>query len=118
MLHCKKMWWLIILLICFSSIRSFSILDLDNLHVTLQPQKCQGNPSLITLIHSAPKNYQLRDTIRRTWGRNIKRIFVLGDSSDWNEMLKNEHKEYKDILQVSFIDAYRNMTYKHLSGYW
>ena len=34
-----------------------------------QPQKCQGDPTLVTLIHSAPKNFQLRDTIRRTWGK-------------------------------------------------
>jgi len=48
----------------------------------------------------------------------MKRIFVLGDSPEWNEMLKDEHKSYKDILQINFVDAYRNMTYKHLSGYW
>ena len=51
-------------------------------------------------------------------GKNMKRIFVLGDSPEWNKMLKDEHKSYKDILQIDFVDAYRNMTYKHLSGYW
>ena len=48
----------------------------------------------------------------------MNRIFVLGDSPEWNKMLKDEHKSYKDILQIDFVDAYRNMTYKHLSGYW
>ena len=51
-------------------------------------------------------------------GKNMKQIFVLGDSPEWNKMLKDEHKSYKDILQIDFVDAYRNMTYKHLSGYW
>ncbi len=112
------MLFLILVLTYFPYVKTLSILNLDDLRVKLQPQKCQENPNLVALIHSAPKNYQLRDTIRRTWGQNMKRIFVLGDSKDWNEMLKNEHKEYNDILQIDFVDAYRNMTYKHLSGYW
>ena len=112
------MWIFVLLLLYFPCIESFSILDLNDLNVKLQPQKCVESPFLVALIHSAPQNYQLRDTIRRTWGRNLKRIFVLGDSKDWNEMLKNEQKEYNDILQIDFVDAYRNMTYKHLSGYW
>ena len=61
---------------------------------------------------------QLFLSLSQSQGKNMKRIFVLGDSPEWNEMLKDEQKSYKDILQINFVDAYRNMTYKHLGGYW
>ena len=43
--------------------------------------------NLVTLIHSAPENVDLRNTIRKTWGEDLKRVFVLGKHSDWNKKL-------------------------------
>ena len=113
-----KMWFVLYLLVFLPLSEQFSILDLKKLKVKLEPEKCEENLDLVTLIHSAPENVELRNTIRKTWGENLKRVFVLGKHTDWNKKLKKEHEKYNDILQISFKDAYRNMTYKHLSGYW
>ena len=48
----------------FHFFKVLSILDLKDLHVKLQPLKCQENPFLVILIHSASKNFQFTDTIR------------------------------------------------------
>lgn len=110
------MWWLLLTLVHL--IEGFSVIDLHNLEIILRPSECNTNETLISLIHSAPKNVELRSAIRETWGANIKHVFVLGQDNAWNEQLKHEHEEHADILQVNFTDAYRNMTYKHLIGYW
>ena len=113
------MWWICVPLILHLPLtQAFSILDLNNLNIKLSPSKCEDNYDLVALIHSAPQNVELRNTIRKTWGESVKRIFVLGKQKKWNKKLKKENEMHQDILQVSFIDAYRNMTYKHLSGYW
>ena len=112
------MWHTIYLLILLPLAVPFSILDTKKLKVKLEPEKCEDNSYLVALIHSAPENVDLRNTIRKTWGQTIKRVFVLGKHPDYNKKLKKEHEKHKDILQVTFKDAYRNMTYKHLSGYW
>ena len=110
------MWWLILLHI--NIVNSFSILGLDNIGVKLEPKKCNKDLTNIVLIHSAPQNIVLRETIRKTWGQNVQKIFILGESHQFNTKISEEHEKYNDILQLDFIDAYRNMTYKHLSGYW
>lgn len=48
----------------------------------------------------------------------INTFLVVGDSHEYNDNLREEHDKYKDILQLNFTDAYRNMTYKHLAAYW
>ena len=94
----------------------FQIIDI-NIEVKIHPQKCSEADAWVALVHSAPKNTKLRNTIRETWGSTIKTIFVLGSSSAFNEAIQTEAQEFQDILQLDFQDAYRNMTYKHLSGY-
>ena len=95
----------------------FQIIDI-NVEVQIHPEKCQeSGGTLVALVHSAPKNTKLRNALRDTWGSTIKTIFVLGSSTTYNEDIRKEAEEFKDILQFDFRDAYRNMTYKHLSGY-
>ena len=95
----------------------FQIIDI-NVEVQIHPEKCQKSGGiLVALVHSAPKNTKLRNALRDTWGSTIKTIFVLGSSTTYNEDIRKEAEEFKDILQFDFRDAYRNMTYKHLSGY-
>jgi len=106
-------------LLCFSHFaESFSILDLNHLKIQIIPRPCEENLPIVALIHSAPKNVELRNTIRKTWGKSLKRIFVLGKQKEWNKKLRKENDMHQDILQVNFTDAYQNMTYKHLTGYW
>ncbi|KAJ8705327.1 hypothetical protein PYW07_011154 [Mythimna separata] len=59
--------------------------------------------------------------IRHTWGQNqasIKAVFLIGDTQNVTvaQNVTNEIRLYKDIVQGNFIDAYRNMTYKHVMG--
>lgn len=82
---------------------------------------------LLIFIHSAIDNVHKRRTIRRTWGNvanfhltrhRIKMIFLLGITSDLEGMaqVREENARHQDIVQGSFVDSYRNMTYKHVMG--
>ncbi len=49
-------------------------------------------------------------------------MFLLGlpeedNDKDLQTKLDKESSEHGDILQASFQDSYKNMTYKHLLGY-
>ena len=80
-----------------------------------------GTASIIILIHSSPKNTELRSVIRETWGNvtSCKTVFVVGtvNSKEMQEQLEKEHDTNGDLVQANFRDAYRNMTLKHLAGY-
>ncbi|QOE74372.1 UDP-GlcNAcbeta GAL beta1,3 N-acetyl glucosaminyl transferase 3 [Elephant endotheliotropic herpesvirus 3A] len=90
--------------------------------------KCPiGGVFLLMIIKSAPTNYEKREVIRKTWGEeiygskyNIRRIFIVGTSSDPTEaekvnwMLAAEAKMYRDILQWDFHDTFFNLTLKQL----
>ncbi|KAF5288255.1 hypothetical protein FQA39_LY04023, partial [Lamprigera yunnana] len=74
---------------------------------------------LLILIHSAPKNYDRRKSIRETWGSKRDRIavfFMLGTVKETlvQNKLEDENESHNDIIQGSFLDIYRNMTYKHV----
>ncbi|XP_053684368.1 lactosylceramide 1,3-N-acetyl-beta-D-glucosaminyltransferase A [Sabethes cyaneus] len=77
------------------------------------------SPLVLVLVHSAPTNWYKRNTIRDTWGQydpRAKLIFLIGavNSSVLQRRLEQENRLYDDIVQGNFIDAYRNMTYKHV----
>nr|XP_027203369.1 beta-1,3-galactosyltransferase 5-like [Dermatophagoides pteronyssinus] len=83
---------------------------------------------LAIFIHSATNNFDKRNTIRKTWGNhsfcygienlNIRLVFMLGITE--NETIQNQIEQesqiHGDIIQGSFLDTYRNITYKHLMG--
>uniref|UniRef100_A0AAG5DEP6 Hexosyltransferase n=1 Tax=Anopheles atroparvus TaxID=41427 RepID=A0AAG5DEP6_ANOAO len=76
-------------------------------------------PLVLVLIHSAPANLAKRNTIRATWGRPDRRarlIFLMGavNSTAAQREIEQESRAHDDIVQGSFVDAYRNMTYKHV----
>ncbi|XP_050074533.1 lactosylceramide 1,3-N-acetyl-beta-D-glucosaminyltransferase B [Anopheles maculipalpis] len=76
-------------------------------------------PLVLILIHSAPTNLAKRNTIRTTWGKQDERvrlIFLMGavSSNASQRAIENESRLYDDIVQGNFVDAYRNMTYKHV----
>lgn len=78
-----------------------------------------SSPLVLVLVHSAPTNWYKRNTIRDTWGRHdprAKLVFLLGavNSSVLQRRIEQENRLYDDIVQGSFLDAYRNMTYKHV----
>ncbi|KFB48699.1 AGAP006142-PA-like protein [Anopheles sinensis] len=76
-------------------------------------------PLVLVLIHSAPANLAKRNTIRTTWGRTdprAKLIFLMGavSSGALQRDIEQESLTHDDIVQGNFVDAYRNMTYKHV----
>ncbi|XP_018325732.1 beta-1,3-galactosyltransferase 5-like [Agrilus planipennis] len=76
-------------------------------------------PFLLILVHSAPENVVKRMTIRETWGQNtkdVKVVFLIGNVSldKIQSQLETENEQYRDLIQGNFLDAYRNMTFKHV----
>ncbi|KAL0280409.1 UNVERIFIED_CONTAM: hypothetical protein PYX00_001704 [Menopon gallinae] len=81
-----------------------------------------SDPLLIVIVHSHPNNFLKRSTIRNTWGSVVssrfKLLFLVGISENkrLQSSLDEENKLYRDLIQGNFVDAYRNMTYKHVMG--
>ncbi|GBM48585.1 Beta-1,3-galactosyltransferase brn [Araneus ventricosus] len=91
-------------------------------------RKClQGNDGnfekvvILYIIKSALCNQNKRDAIRKSWGWenrfsdvNIKRIFMLGVSSDSSlqDKIDEEYAKNEDLVQADFIDSYYNNTIK------
>ncbi|OQR71611.1 beta-1 [Tropilaelaps mercedesae] len=102
------------------------LVDFPNFRYLLDTSSCDDSESLVVLVHSAPNHYPERNAIRATWsqgsarlkGFKIKVVFLLAVASDEkeNRYIQLEHKRHKDIVQGNFIDAYRNLTYKHVMG--
>lgn len=97
------------------------LIDLEDFEFTIHHKGCNGLEQIVIIVHSAPENFDKRTVIRETWGTKYDRsllVFLLGavNSSSLQEKLDAESKTHEDILQGNFIDAYRNMTYKHVSG--
>lgn len=101
-----------------------SLIDLRGFRFRMNSFPC-GNgsrPLLLVLVHSAPANTEKRRTIRSTWGSgagvnaDFHVLFLLGevDGEEAQEALDAESRLYGDLVQGSFRDSYRNMTYKHV----
>lgn len=76
-------------------------------------------PLLLMLVHSAPGNFLKRHVVRETWGQqapDVTLLFLVGYSEEYQSKLEQENKKYQDLIQGNFLDAYRNMTYKHVMG--
>lgn len=89
------------------------------------PEKCSGDVDLLMVIKSVITQYDRREVIRQTWGKEqvidgkrIKTLFLLGTSSNEEEranhqkLLEYEDYIYGDILQWDFMDSFFNLTLK------
>lgn len=100
------------------------LINIKNFSFKVNPQPCSDYPAgilLVVIISSRPTNYENRMLIRNTWGRSVdstKVVFMVGESRNVSvaQRIQNESFIYGDIVQGSFDDAYRNMTYKHVMG--
>jgi Galactosyltransferase len=65
-------------------------------------------------VMSAPHHRLARSAIRRTWGKVIKPLFLIGLSDDKSTMsfVMSEAKTFDDIILEDFIDSYMNLTIK------
>ncbi|XP_078063498.1 UDP-GlcNAc:betaGal beta-1,3-N-acetylglucosaminyltransferase 7 [Mustelus asterias] len=92
------------------------------------PEKCSGNIYLLLIVKSVITQYDRREAIRKTWGKEIvmdgkqvKTLFLLGTSSSENErfhhqkLLEYENTIYGDILQWDFLDTFFNLTLKEVN---
>lgn len=75
---------------------------------------------LVVYVHSAIENLHRRESIRSTWGsrsifgKHLRVLFMLGSTLN-PELMKGvqfEFDTYHDIVQQTFLDTYRNLTYK------
>ena len=62
-----------------------------------------------------------RDFIRKTWQKsltesNVPVIFVSGKGKKETN-LKKESEEFNDILELDFVDSYKNLTLKMMATY-
>lgn len=95
------------------------LINLKNFTFTIINECGNSNLILLVLIHSHPNNFDKRQAIRRTWGQNnkiVKTLFMTAFIEDVNieEKLYEEHKTYGDLVQGSFTEHYKNLTYKHV----
>nr|ATU82885.1 secreted Galactosyl transferase-like protein [Pristhesancus plagipennis] len=101
------------------SIDFSKLIDLEDFSFTTSVNICNSSyPLVITLIHSAPNHFEYRRRIRLTWGLPLDLVFLVGEtnSTEEREKIDTEIREYGDIVQGTFVDAYRNLTYKHIMG--
>jgi len=70
----------------------------------------------MALVHTAPRNFAKRQSIRDTWAKMIPTLFFMGlpDSNVTQNDITLENQLYNDIVQGDFLDCYRNLTYKHV----
>uniref|UniRef100_A0A915JU13 Uncharacterized protein n=1 Tax=Romanomermis culicivorax TaxID=13658 RepID=A0A915JU13_ROMCU len=90
---------------------------------------CKNNSSTkidnLIIVHSAAEHFEARSIIRKTWGQKavLKNqyksavLFFVGQPV--NEYIQNDIREesriHKDLIQATFVDTYRNLTYKAVS---
>ncbi|NWT55470.1 B3GN9 acetylglucosaminyltransferase, partial [Erythrocercus mccallii] len=109
------------------------LLNKDNRNFNLlinQPRKCQkppGGPFLLIAIKSVVEDFDRREIVRKTWGREglvngeqIQRVFLLGTPKNrtvlatWETLMHQESQAYRDILLWDFMDTFFNLTLKEI----
>lgn len=77
--------------------------------ITALPQRDE----IVCFVMSAPKHRLARSVIRRTWGKKIKPLFIVGLSdNETMNIIVNEAKVFNDIIVEDFVDTYMNLTIK------
>ncbi|KAM9763193.1 UDP-GlcNAc:betaGal beta-1,3-N-acetylglucosaminyltransferase 7 [Menidia menidia] len=89
------------------------------------PEKCTGDIYLLMVVKSVATQYDRREVIRKTWGKErvvdgkrIKTLFLLGKPSSEVERANHqklvEYEDYifGDIIQWDFLDTFFNLTLK------
>lgn len=89
--------------------------------------KCAQPVFLLLVIKSSPGNYERRELVRRTWGRErevqgvpLRRLFLVGTAPEpkearkVNQLLAMEARAHGDILQWDFHDSFFNLTLKQV----
>lgn len=80
----------------------------------------------IVVVHSSIENYQRRERLRESWAqpnffRNYPSALIffigIGNSSIYQQNIEQESRIYGDIIQLDFIENYKNLTIKAINVY-
>ena len=68
---------------------------------------------IVCFVISAPGHRLARNAIRRTWGKVIMPLFIMGLSDNTSmSFVYNEAEVFNDIIVEDFVDSYMNLTIK------
>ena len=105
-----------------SQLNTLHALDSLNYLIANSEICIKQKPQLLIWIYSAPGNFARRKAVRETWGnstlylpKNLAFVFSLAvtTKSDIQLNIVAEQRVFGDLIQDgSFVDAYRNLTYK------
>lgn len=95
---------------------------IDSRHLCLGNDTVPPRVDYLFMVFSAVGNAGHRSAIRETWGRDVKlhpdtrMVFLLGATNDsrLQSSVQSESSVHSDIIQESFVDAYRNVTLKSI----
>ncbi|XP_061527130.1 beta-1,3-galactosyltransferase 1 [Phycodurus eques] len=88
-----------------------------------EPDACKKrNPFLVFMVPVSPQDYSAREAIRETWGAASKDTITLfyigvpegGQVRTIQDMLVQEKRKYSDVIQMNFVDTYKNLTVKSM----
>lgn len=104
-----------------------NMLHLHNFKYIINQRNICKNKTVfvLTVIHSSAHNFKMRNLIRKTSKtftnseqERLVTIFLIAGTTDEfvQASIKEESSEHGDIIQGSFLDDYRNLTYKNVMG--
>lgn len=111
---------------------NWSLINLKRFEFNLNSDVCQNNRvQLLVIVTSHPGHVDLRRAFRRALptgllrSHNISRAFLLArintkQSGNYRQVdqsvIDDEHFQHQDIIQGSFLESYKNLSYKHIMG--
>lgn len=96
--------------------------NFNRINPIMAPYFAMDYYDMIIMILSTPKStmkrQQIRDYLSTIPQTNLTRFcFLVGDDMRYIESLKQEHNTHGDMLVLSMIDTYRNLTTKVIGGF-
>ncbi|XP_062275225.1 N-acetyllactosaminide beta-1,3-N-acetylglucosaminyltransferase 2 [Scomber scombrus] len=100
------------------------LIDQPNKCIAVEKGKKDEQIFLLFAIKTTPANFERRQAVRETWGREevyksglrVRTVFLLGSSSqddpDLSSLLSFEAQHFGDILQWEFYESLLNLTLK------
>lgn len=112
---------------------SGKLLNLQNFRYVINNDVCgdhnSDDISVILIVTSYAGDVETRSAVRRAYPSKllakfgVRRVFLLSiidEKNNINDVSQNaiidENNRFHDIVQGNFIEAYRNLTYKHVMG--
>ena len=86
---------------------------------------CDENTKILVYVHSATSYFKKREAMRQTWcnttlfkDAGLKVAFFVGRSKNaiLDKKIQAESDHHHDIIQIDYIDAYGNLTFKVASA--